>query len=135
MIYRLKGASGALTGTSFELRPETRIGSAAACEIVIDGLAPEHARIVVDDDGVTLEALAQCELNGESVSRARLQSGDEIRLGGVRLLLQAPGLKPQRVLEDLPEPRSRGWRRAAWAVVLIAAAAAGGWWWLQGGLS
>jgi len=132
MIYRLKAASGALTGQTFALSARTRIGSAADAEIHIDGLSPEHARIVERDDELWLEADGESLLNGEVVQQAALQSGDELRFGTVRLVLQAPGLKPARVL-DLPKASGSGsWR---WAIYLGAAAvgsAAAAWWWLAG---
>jgi hypothetical protein len=61
-----------------------------------------------------------------------LQLGDEIRIGPHRFLLQAPGLRPERVLEP-DQAQSRGLHWAWWAVPLLAAAGAAGWWWLQAG--
>ena len=130
MKYRLKVASGPLTGRNFELGERTRIGSADDVEIRIEGLATEHARVVSDGEGLVLEALEESRVNGETVTRVGLQSGDELHFGKTRLVLQAPGLKPARVLDQVPERRSGGWRWALAGIVLAGAAAAAGWWWL-----
>ena len=131
MKYRLKGASGALTGQTFALGQRSRIGSAAECEVRIDGLAPEQAVIVERDGGLWLEAAGECLLNGEPVVQESLQSGDELRLGNARLVLQAPGLKPARVL-SAEAPSSGGWRIAVWLGLGALASAAAAWWWLAG---
>lgn len=132
MIYRLKAASGALTGQTFALGAQTRIGSAEDAEIRIEGLAPEHARIIERDGGLWLEADGDSLVNGESTQRAALQSGDELRFGTVRLVLQAPGLKPARVL-DSPQAAGRSdWRWAIYIGVTSLGAAAATWWWLAG---
>ena len=39
---------------------------------------------------------AETLLNGEVVEQASLASGDEIRIGNCRWVLQAPGLRPQK---------------------------------------
>lgn len=132
MKYRLKGASGALTGRTFELAQRTRIGSAPDCDIAIDGLAAEQAVIVERDGGLWLESAGECLLNGEPVDRAALQSGDELRFGTVCLVLQAPGLKPARVLASESTSSGSIWRVAIWLGVAAVATAAAAWWWLIG---
>jgi hypothetical protein len=70
-------------------------------------------------------------LNGEEIRSAALASGDEIRVGVCRFVLQAPGLKPRRVLtQEAVEPRRSF---IPWLVAggLLAAAA---WSWHQGWL-
>lgn len=129
MKYRLKAASGALTGQTFELGDATTVGSADSADIRIDGLAPEHARIVARDGGLVVEAGGETRLNGEPVERQALESGDELQFGPIRFVLQAPGLKPARVLDRVPgrRPAAQRWRLIA---ALAAAAAAGAWaWW------
>lgn len=132
MNYRLKGASGALTGKAFELEEITTIGSADDAAIRIDGLQAEHARIVLRDGGLVVEARGDCALNGEPVREAALESGDELRFGNVRLMLQAPGLKPARVLDRVPERRGFNWKAALAAGLSAAAGALAAWWWLVG---
>ena len=57
-------------------------------------------------------------VNGEAVREASLSSGDEIQIGVCRWLLQAPGLKPQRVLTEVAvRPQ-----RALWPWLLVIAA-------------
>jgi len=60
-----------------------------------------------------------------------LQSGDEIQFGTSRFVLQAPGLKPARVLDQVPARRSSAWKWLAAAGLAVAAGAAG-WWFLIG---
>ncbi|MCA1778460.1 MAG: FHA domain-containing protein [Xanthomonadaceae bacterium] len=131
MKFRLKAASGAQTGQTFELGERTRIGSAPEVDIRIEGLASEHAVIVALDDGLVIEASADTRVNGESVSRRALQSGDELRFGTAGFVLQAPGLKPVRVLDQTRNRSSAAWK---WLVAtgLMAGAAGLSWWFLYG---
>jgi hypothetical protein len=88
-------SQGPMAGTQYELLdPRTRIGSSARCEIVIENdpeLLPEHA--VIETAGaertlhnVTLGALPI--VNGRPVSSARLEPGDVITIGSIRLVYQ-----------------------------------------------
>ncbi|MDT8409851.1 MAG: FHA domain-containing protein [Wenzhouxiangellaceae bacterium] len=131
MNYRLKAASGAVTGQAFDLGDETLIGSDAAADIRLDALDAQHARIVQRDGALLLESYGDTAVNGEAVRQQALQSGDELRLGTVRFVLQAPGLKPARVLDRVPESPQGRWK---WIAVAALAAAAGGvaWWFLAG---
>lgn len=129
MQYRLKSASGALTGQTFDLGESTRLGSAEDADLHLDGLDAEHARIVRRDGGLVLEASGDARVNGEPARATALQSGDEIQLGTARFVLQAPGLKPARVLDQVPAQRSSSWKWLA-AAGLAAAAGAAGWWFL-----
>jgi len=103
--YRLKGASGPVINQTFTLGTRTVIGSRFDCELRVEseGIAPLHAEIV-DEDGklflTNLDTSAETLLNGETVSQAALSSGDEIRIASCRWVLQAPGLRPQKVLTD-----------------------------------
>ncbi len=129
MQFRLKGASGEVTGKTFGLDQDTAIGSAEQADIQIDGLLERHARIVFDGDVLMLEAVDQAWVNGEPVQRQPLKSGDEIRLGEQRFVLQAPGLRPPSVLSQTREkPPSRAW---IWLLAggAAAAAAAASWHW------
>jgi pSer/pThr/pTyr-binding forkhead associated (FHA) protein len=102
--YRLKGASGAVINQSFTLGERAVIGRADDCDVRLDqaGVAPRHAAITLDSGGgLTLESLdagSETLLNGEAVTRAQLASGDEIRIANCRFVLQAPGLRPAKVL-------------------------------------
>ena len=139
MTYRLKGASGAHTGQPFDLGESSTLGSDPGCDIRLEGLEAEHALIERSDGGLVLRPAGEARVNGETVESGRrraLQSGDELQFGTHRFVLQAPGLKPARVLDQVPERRAGGWKRWA-AIGALAAAAAGGaaaWWiWLGPG--
>lgn len=131
MKYRLKSASGPLTGQTFDLGESTLLGSADGADVRLETLDGEHARIVRRDGGLVLEASGDAMVNGEPVTTTGLQSGDEIRFGTSRFVLQAPGLKPTRVLDQMPERRGSGLRWLLAAGVLAAGGAAA-WWFLLG---
>jgi pSer/pThr/pTyr-binding forkhead associated (FHA) protein len=128
--YRLKGASGPVVNRSFDLGERTVIGRGADCDLRLDyeGVAERHAEISAGDGGgltlCRLDAEAQLLLNGEPVTQAALGSGDEIRIASCRFVLQAPGLRPDRVLSvEAVSPRRP---YLPWLIVagLLAAAAA-----------
>jgi hypothetical protein len=127
-IYRLKGASGTVTNQAFTLTVKTIIGSAEGCELRVKsaGIAPQHAEIIEEQGALLLKNLAppgQTLLNGEVVEQASLASGDEIRIANCRWVLQAPGLRPQKILSsEAIRPRHN---YLPWLIVtgLLAAAA------------
>jgi pSer/pThr/pTyr-binding forkhead associated (FHA) protein len=129
-IYRLKGASGPVINQSHTLGARTLIGRADDCDLRIDqdGVAGRHAEIVDDGQGgLTLNHLAdgfETVLNGEAVQSASLGSGDEIRIANCRFVLQAPGLRPEKVLTEEAVARRRGWIPWLIAGGLVAAATA-----------
>jgi hypothetical protein len=102
--YRLKGASGPVINQAFRLGARSLIGRADDCDLRVDveGVAPRHAEIRESEDGglvlVSLDPAAVTQLNGEAVEHAILASGDEIRIANCRWVLQAPGLRPEKVL-------------------------------------
>ena len=126
--YRLKGASGAVINQAFTLGAKTLIGSADGCDLRVEsnGIEPRHAEITEEQEALVLKNLATAAetlLNGEAVDQASLASGDEIRIGNCRWVLQAPGLRPQKVLTgDAIRPRRS---YLPWLIVgaLLAAAA------------
>jgi predicted component of type VI protein secretion system len=131
-IYRLKGASGAVINQSFTLGDRTVIGRADDCDLRLDqeGVAPRHAAIVLDSDGrlqlQDLDSGAETLLNGQAVRSAQLASGDEIRIANCRFVLQAPGLRPEKVLTPAATRPRRGY--LPWLIVGgLLAAAAGAW--------
>ena len=111
-------------------RARTLIGRADDCDLRVDqdGVAGRHAEVVEDGQGgLTLNHLAdgyETALNGEAVQSAALASGDEIRIANCRWVLQAPGLRPEKVLTEQAVARRRGW--IPWVIVvgLLGAAAA-----------
>lgn len=127
--YRLKGASAAVINQSFTLGTRTVIGRADDCAVRLDqeGVAGRHAEIIAGAGGeLTLRRLdpeAEVLLNGQAVDTADLASGDEIRIASCRFVLQAPGLRPARVLAAETVGKRRGY--LPWLIVaaLLGAAA------------
>jgi len=130
--YRLKGASGKVAGMTFPLGAKTLIGRADHCDVRVNDelLAPQHAEIEHrEGGGLRFRHLAQgniSRINGALVQEADLASGDEIHLGNSRWVLQAPGLRPSKVL-DSAAVESRWWARhraLPWLLALAAIEAA-----------
>jgi pSer/pThr/pTyr-binding forkhead associated (FHA) protein len=135
--YRLKGASGAVSNQSFVLGVRTVIGCSDDCDLRLEepGVAPRHAEITVDKERLTrvrLDQSAELRVNGQSVDTVQLASGDELRIAACRFVLQAPGLKPAKVLTA--EAVSTKRNLVPWLIVagLLAAATAA---WYAGLLS
>ncbi len=128
--FRLKGASGAVINQSFTLGERTLIGRSDDCDLRIDqdGISGRHAEIIENEQGgLTLKNLdseTETLLNGEAVEQASLGSGDEIRIANCRWVLQAPGLRPEKVLTHMAARPRRAY--LPWLIVggLLAAAAA-----------
>jgi tetratricopeptide (TPR) repeat protein len=58
------------------------IGSGPGCAITLRGTAEQHARVVAQADGVEIQTLGGAiTFHGRAVSRARLKSGDLVRIG------------------------------------------------------
>jgi hypothetical protein len=69
-----------------------------------------------------LEDGGELYVNGQAIQAEDLASGDEIRIGNCRWMLQAPGLKPRKVLtDDAVRRRASLW---PWLVVGILSALA-----------
>jgi pSer/pThr/pTyr-binding forkhead associated (FHA) protein len=130
-VYKLKGTSGSVINQSFPFGDSIVLGSSADCDIQLDepGVASRHAEIrLLDGKSLQLKDLGSksgTRLNGEPVTETLLGSGDEIRIGTCRWMLQAPGLRPERVLTaDVVGKPARRWpRRFAWTGLLATAAA------------
>ncbi len=124
--YRLKGTSGAVINQSFTLGDLVLIGAGESCDITVeaDGLAGPAAEITVREGHVLLVRKDEGPgvfVNGEPVSNVELGSGDEIRIGTNRFIVQAPGLRPDRVLTADVVSR----RKPVWPWIVLAALAAG----------
>lgn len=130
-LYKLKGSSGSVINQSFPIQGSLLLGSSSDCDVQIDepGIAPRHAEIrFLDNRQLQLKDLGSDSgtlLNGEPVLQTLLGSGDEIRIGTCRLMLQAPGLRPERVLtDDVVRKAPARWPRVlAWGIVAATAAA------------
>jgi pSer/pThr/pTyr-binding forkhead associated (FHA) protein len=129
--YRLKGASGAVINQSFTLGERTVLGRADECDLRLDqdGVASHHVEILVIKGRLVLRRLdsaGEVLLNGRAVDEAELASGDEIRIANCRFVLQAPGLRPTKVLTREAVSRRRGY--LPWLIVGVLLAAAGAAW-------
>ena len=130
-VYKLKGTSGSVINQSFPFGNSILIGSSSDCDVQLDeaGVSARHAEIsLIDENALQLKDLGSKSgtlLNGEKVLETLLGSGDEIRIGTCRLMLQAPGLRPERVLtgDVVTKPGSRWPRVLAWSIVAATAAA------------
>jgi len=126
--YRLKGASGKVANQSFGLGERTLIGSSPECELIVEGegIAPRHTEIRLEaNGGLTLQHLDnafETRVNGIPVEQISLGSGDEIRIGGYRWVLQAPGLRPEKVLT--PDAVSQRRNYLPWLVIAALTASA-----------
>ena len=127
-IYRLKGTSGPVLNQAYTLQGVLSIGRADDCDVRIDqdDVAPRHAEVRLLEDGRVLlrnlDASRQTLLNGEPVQERELGGGDEIRVANCRFMLQAPGLRPDRVLtEEAVATHRRHW---PWLLVFALAGAA-----------
>jgi hypothetical protein len=133
--YKLKGTSGSVINQSFPFAESIVLGSSADCDIQLDepGVAPRHAEIrLLDGKSLQLKDLGSKTgtlLNGEPVSETLLGSGDEIRIGTCRWMLQAPGLRPDRILtaEVMRKPARRWPRILFWTSLAATAAAVAVW--------
>jgi hypothetical protein len=126
VTYQLKGTSGPVVNQAFVLETRHLLGTSEDCDIRVEGLEAERAvaEINVHDGLIRLVALnggGAVFLNGESVASSELGSGDEIRIGHCRFIVQAPGLRPERVLVG----EAIRTRRPAWPWLLLGLAAAG----------
>lgn len=130
-LYKLKGTSGSVINQSFPFDESIVLGTSPECDVQLDeaGVSPQHAEIrKAGDRSLLLKDLGSetgTLLNGEEVTENELGSGDEIRIGTCRLMLQAPGLRPERVLTaDVVAQPTRRWPRVlAWSIVAASAAA------------
>ena len=116
--YKLKGTSGSVINQSFPFGDSIVLGSSADCDVQLDepGVSSRHAEIrLLDGKSLQLKDLGSKSgtlLNGEPVTETLLGSGDEIRIGTCRWMLQAPGLRPERILTaELVGKPARRWPR------------------------
>lgn len=135
--WRLKGTAGPLVNRSFPLADVLWIWLDGQGVLQIADTAPAAplARLLLDEGRQPrLESLARVDglqRNGVDWSGGVLELGDEIRIGTQRFLLQAPGLRPERVLA--PQARVDELRVWLWLGILAAVAAAAISWWLGAG--
>lgn len=119
--YRLKGTAGPVINQVFELGERLALGAQPDCDVRLEGAGDARAELVVGDDGqVRLQVFGEPVLvNGKDSPGQDLKSGDELRLGRNAFLVQAPGLRPERVLDEASA--SPGRSRAVWIAVGVLA--------------
>jgi hypothetical protein len=87
--------------------------------------------VTVRDDGsvyLAAQTPGAVTVNGDDVQELSLAGGDELRVGRSRFILQAPGLRPERVLTEEATRSGGAWRWWLAAVVLVGAGAGVAWW-------
>jgi adenylate cyclase len=89
-MYRLSYQDGDSPQSHTFSSGEVVIGRSPECQVVLKdfGISRQHARIVVDDDGVRIQDLKSkngTSVNGTTVMEAVLQDGDRILLGKFQL--------------------------------------------------
>ena len=103
-----------VSGQSWSFEHIVLIGRADDCQVRldVDEVAPHHAQISTEDGELWLKVMqtdARVYINGAPATSVVLASGDEIRIGPCRLILQAPGLRPERVLQPVSMPKRSQW--------------------------
>jgi len=133
--FHLKGMTADVSGRKYAFDDELLLGRGADCHVRIEDwdVADRHARVRVTEGGIVIRGLDDTRpvwVNGEQVRQRALGSGDEIRVGRYRFMLQAPGVRPASVLREPPrKPVARLWAWLA-AAAALAAIAAASWYWL-----
>jgi hypothetical protein len=127
--YRLKGTAGAVINRSIPLAERLTIGSAPDSDVHIDVDGEDSLAVeigLLEDGRVTFTCpteTAGVMVNGVAMITGSLRSGDELRIGPCAFLLQAPGLRPERILSGeaaVPRRRFWPWLAAAAAAALLA---------------
>ncbi len=93
----LRGQSGNWFGRSLSLAQPRSFGRSANCDVRLEdpSIADKHALIEIDGHKVLLRMLVkdqQIKVNGQPVGDVELSAGDQLEIGEVRFLLEAPGL-------------------------------------------
>lgn len=132
MVFRLKIASGPNAGQALALAEDsTQIAGQGDADITLPELGAQ-AQFRIERDGLqntlTLHNQGQTDLwiNNQPISDSfcPLNSGDELRLGTLRLVLQAPGLRPASVLAQVTDRKRSA--ISPWTWVAVATIAASG---------
>jgi pSer/pThr/pTyr-binding forkhead associated (FHA) protein len=107
---RLCVVSGPATGNVLEIAPapsRALIGRKKGCQLTLaaDDVAPEHAEIVHDQDGVLIRSVGDHTFRvGGHVQRSRrLRDGDEVSVGETRLLFEEPAQVAIEALKNEPD--------------------------------
>lgn len=134
---RLVMVSAPAPGAEFSIaKPLVRIGRLEELDLCIShrSISREHARISQKDDGFEIEDLQSANgvrVNGSSVKRSALRSGDVLELGQVRFRFVAQGeaytFDPsEEEIVSAPPSRGLGPEKRTVAVIVVTAAVVGG---------
>lgn len=96
--YILRGVSGVYFGKTFPLRGKTSLGRHSDNDIFVnvDGISRKHAEITVLEDSLQVEDMDSSNgtfVNGEQITKQKVDIGDEIKLDNIRFLIQSPGMQ------------------------------------------
>ena len=96
--YILRGVSGVYFGKTFPLRGKTSLGRHSDNDIFVnvDGISRKHAEITVLEDSLQVEDMESSNgtfVNGEQITKQKVDIGDEIKLDNIRFLIQSPGMQ------------------------------------------
>lgn len=127
-VYRLKGTSGPVLNRVWPLDERLVAGGSEDCDLRVtdvDAGGPVAEIRATPEGPVRIRALdpgVGVFLNGRRIEESAVGGGDEIRIGTSRFVLQAPGLRPERVLTEASvRPRRHAW---PWLLLIAAALAA-----------
>ena len=95
---RLVALNGPFANQSFPLRPHTRIGRGAECEITlpVDTVSQVHAEILKDKEGITVldrDSANGTFVNEQRTARHRLKPGDVVRFDRISFRFENPHVK------------------------------------------
>ena len=98
-MWRLRVLNGRAEPEEVEVVDGLVIGRGRDCalRVLTDRASRRHARLTLRDDAVVLDDLESANgvtVNGRAVSRAELEDGDVVRLGGAEMLVEGPGSTP-----------------------------------------
>jgi predicted component of type VI protein secretion system len=123
--------SGPETGRVLEIAPAPSravIGRKAGCQLVLaaEDVAPEHAEVVHDQDGVLIRGLGDqsFRVSGHVQRMRRLRDGDEVTVGETRLLFEEPAQVAIEALKNTPDLAFKSSPRTETQTVVAAASAA-----------
>jgi pSer/pThr/pTyr-binding forkhead associated (FHA) protein len=147
--YILRGVSGVYFGKTFPLRGKTSLGRHSENDIFInvDGISRKHAEITVLADSLQVEDMESSNgtfVNGEKITKQKVDIGDEIKLDNIRFLIQSPGMpvsakssstnKTAKASNKSTQPSAQsnassgsGFKWVVTSLVLLLAVAGGAW--------
>ena len=109
-MWILQSSGSDSGGLTFRLRPGgiKTVGRAPRADFIVDAalVSRLHCRLEAGDDNLDVIDLSSTNgtyVNGKRVKRARLTSGDRLRVGRVELTVETPNVRSRRKSADLGE--------------------------------